>query len=205
MSINYGEFLMIRIKKKRKNPSIPNNIKDILRFADNIKYLKSGAEADVYYFEMPIEDIVDNYLLKPGKYVLKYYFREYLDRKHINYLKKLSDKKLIPKIYIINDRFIVMKFIGGKSLEELIDNGKYKSLTSKKELIEKLKHELQKWHNHNFVHNDIDLANIMIGENKIWFIDPDISWIDEIKLTNEFKNSELKGIDLNFLEFGILP
>lgn len=194
-----------RIIKKQRNPSVPNNIKDILRFADNIKYLKSGAEADVYYFEMPIEDIVDNSILSPGKYVLKYYFREWLDRKHINYLRKLYDKKLIPKIYIINDRFIVMKFIGGKSLEELIDSGKFKSLTSKRELIEKLKNELQKWHDHNFIHNDIDLANILINEDKIWFIDPDVSWIDEIRLTEKIKNSELEGINLNFLEFGVLP
>lgn len=58
----------IKINRKRKNPNIPYNIKDILRFADNTKYLKSGAEADLYYFEMNIEDIVDNFMLPPGKY-----------------------------------------------------------------------------------------------------------------------------------------
>lgn len=197
---------MIKItRNKRKNPTIPYNIKNILRFADDIEYLASGAEADVYYFEMINEDIVDNFILSPGKYVLKYYFREQLDRKHINYLKKLSDKKLIPKIYIITNKFTVMKFINGKSLEELINNGRFKSLTSKRDLIEKLKKELQKWHNHNFIHNDISLENIIIDEDKIWFIDPDLHWPNEIKLTNEIKNGEISGINFNFLEFGILP
>lgn len=37
-----------------------------------------------------------------------------------------------------------------------------------------------------------------MGEDKVWFIDPDLSWINEIKLTDNIKNSELKGIDLNF-------
>lgn len=154
---------------------------------------------------MPVEDIVDNYLLKPGKYVLKYYFRDYLDRKHINYLKKLSDKKLIPKIYIITGKFIVMKFIEGRSLEELLDRNFYRSVLAKQDLIKKLKKELEKWHNHNFIHNDISLANIIISEDKIWFIDPDVSWINEIRLTDDIKNSEFKGIDLDFLEFGVLP
>lgn len=117
----------------------------------------------------------------------------------------MSDKKLIPKIFIINDKFIVMKFISGNSLEELLDKNRYKSLVSKRDLIEKLRSELQKWHNHNFIHNDISLSNIIIGEDKIWFIDPDVSWIDDIILTKEIKNNELLGINFNFLEFGVLP
>ncbi len=196
---------MIRIsKKKRINPGIPSNVKNLLHGNVEINFLDSGAEADVYYFENKDDIIVDNYLLQPGKYILKYYFNKFLysSSKQIRYLTKLSDKKLIPKIYIITADFIVMKFIEGTNLEKLLDKGRYKSLSSKKELIDNIKNELSKWHNNNFIHNDLSPSNILISNNgKVWLIDPDISWINEpIRLTNVHKNEEIKFVNYSLLD-----
>lgn len=198
---------MIRIlknKSKVRNPSIPLNVKNLFNGDVEIKYLDSGAEADVYIIENANEVIVDNHLLFPGKYILKYYFNKHLysSSKQIKYLKKLSDKKLIPKIYIITDRFIIMKYIEGTNLEKLLDKGKYKSLTSKKEIIDNIKNELSKWHDNNFIHNDLSPSNIIISNSgKIWLIDPDVTWINEsTRLTSIHKNNEIKFVNFDLLE-----
>lgn len=195
---------ILRNKSKVRNPSIPQNIKNLFYGNVDINFLDSGAEADVYYFENKDDIIVDNYLLHPRKYILKYYFNKFLysSSKQIRYLKKLSDKKLIPKIYIITSDFIVMKFIEGTNLEKLLDKGRYKSLSSKKELINNIKNELSKWHNNNFIHNDLSPSNILISNNgKVWLIDPDISWINEpTRLTNIHKNEEIKFVNYSLLD-----
>lgn len=193
---------MIRILK-RKNPETPSKIRNLFYGNVEIKYLDSGAEADIYLIENNEDVIVDNYLLHSGKYILKYYFNTHLysSPKQIKYLKKLSDKKLIPKIYVITDKFIIMKYVEGTNLEKLLDKGKYKSLNSKKELIDNIKNEVSKWHDNNFIHNDLSPSNIIISNNgKIWLIDPDVSWINEgVRLTDIHKKSEL-----NFVTFSLL-
>lgn len=198
---------MIRILKKdgkKRNPSIPQNIRDLFHDDIEIKYLDSGAEADVYLIENIDDIIVDNYLLHSGKYILKYYFNKHLysSSKQIKYLKKLSDKKLIPKIYVITDRIIIMKYIEGTNLEKLLDKGRYKSLISKKELLDNIKIELTKWHNNNFIHNDLSPSNIIVSNNgKIWLIDPDVSWINETtRLTDVHKKNEMKFVTFDLLE-----
>lgn len=202
--IDRANFPMIRIIKKRRNPSIPQNIKNLFYGDIEIKYLDSGAEADVYLIENIDDIIVDNYLLPSGKYIFKYYFNKHLysSSKQIRYLKKLSDKNLIPKIYIITDRFVVMKYIEGTDLEKLLDKGRYKSLASKKELLDSIKIELTKWHNNNFIHNDLSPSNIIVSNNgKIWLIDPDVSWINETtRLTDANKKNEINFVTFDLLE-----
>lgn len=153
---------MIKITKKRKNPDTNKIKKFLLNFgnANQIQYLTSGCEGEIYIF-----------FLNKKKYVIKHY-KSPLLKNEIDYLKKLSDYKLIPEIFYIDNNYIISDYIEGKSLWEIYNSQSRKYLL---DIINKVIKILDKWHKLGFNHGDINSRNIMVSENeKIYLIDPSL-------------------------------
>lgn len=137
--------------------------------------------------------IVHGITLMSGKYVLKNISKENITTKEINTLKSLSDLKLIPKIYFIDNDRMIMDYFDGITLQDYLK--KYKL---SKELYQKIKYLILKWHKLGYAHGDLAIffdkknklvggENLLIGKDKeIKLIDPIIGKIHDGKLS-QFK------------------
>lgn len=198
---------MIKITKnrKRKNPHESDYIEEII---GNIDYthLDSGSYAHVYKFTLNQSTVINKVKLKPGKYILKLFLDPF------NYSKgckerflKLSKQKLIPKIYIINEKYIIMDYINGIPLKKLlpeyndetgeydekISPGKAHNLWLKIDQLLGDFHEISK-----SAHGDLNPGNIMVSKDldKVWFIDPSCDH------TNYFRDEDnMKSIRIRLL------
>lgn len=89
-----------------------------------------------------------------------------MEEEYINYLKILSSKKLIPKIYKIDNDSILMDFFDGETLKLTNSN------------LDKIFHKISEnclsWHKENFFHGDLHEENILISKfnESVMFIDP---------------------------------
>lgn len=170
-----------RKRYKKKNPELQKVVENILSKIDHnnkieFEYISDGSYAEIYKFNLKSNKLVDNKILKSGNYVLKI-FRDPAKDKEINQLTKFSNYGLIPKIFIINKNFIIMKFIEGKTLWKFIEiNDSFNRIIFLK--IERL---IQKYHQLGFVHGDLHPDNILITNKiNVYFIDPDIYYqVDE--------------------------
>lgn len=166
---------MIKRKKQKRNPELQKKANNILRDldAENIKYLAEGNYAEVYKFSIEFPTIIRKIKLNSGTYVLKLIKlneTSALDLKEIKYLQKLSKLGLIPKIYVITDDFVIMKYIEGDTLLDLIH------ILPSDELeiaLLNLGDVVQKWHDSGFIHGDLHLKNIMLDQDlNVHLIDP---------------------------------
>lgn len=146
--------------------------------------------------------------LSSGKYILKNIKKEEISNKDIELLKSLSNLKLIPKIHLIDEKYIIMDYFEGITLSKYL----YK-YTLSKNLYLTIKKLIYKWHKLGFAHGDLALLfanktnklvgadNLLIGENNsVILIDPVIGKIinsDNIKLS-QFNLK--KKYDLEFLK-----
>lgn len=168
-SLSHGRLL--------QNPFL--QISEVQNILGNIPFQNlydKGREAETYYFRTYINSIILGKLLIPGKYVLKIYRPKYkLQEALQKYLLKLSKHKLIPKIHIINQDFIIMDYFDGLRLETII----YSRLVSRKDfdiIFENIKKLLEKYRSLKFRHNDFHYENILVDKNlNVMFIDPQIS------------------------------
>ncbi len=78
-------------------------------------------------------------------------------------LKTLLETINVPKIYSINDSEIIMEFIEGKVLKEIIEK--------QKELCVDAGKEIKKIHSAGIIHGDLTTSNIIYSEKKLFFID----------------------------------
>lgn len=143
--------------------------------------------------------------LLPGKYILKDIRKEEISDKDINMLKSLSDLKLIPKIYFINNIKIIMDYFDGITLQDYLKKHK---LSEK--LYQKIRKLVFKWHRLGYAHGDINLfeknkkylgmSNILISKKEsIILIDPSLGKIyNTNKKLSQFNLK--KKWDLEFLE-----
>jgi tRNA A-37 threonylcarbamoyl transferase component Bud32 len=167
--------------KKRKNPELELEAENISKELDlnvDFKYISEGFFAETFYFKLLKNKLIRNIILKPDEYILKIFkndLEKYNAAKPNNYelnrLKLLSKYGLIPKIYIIDKNFIIMKYIKGITLKEYLQNIENYSLTEK--ILFKIEYIIEKWHDLGFVHGDLYDKNILItNTDKIYFIDP---------------------------------
>ena len=161
------------IKKKvlrRKNP----HLKDIKKYLqlNSVKFKKIGfgVEADVYYFKINDPIIINAELVQEGEYVLKL-FRKDITLKSIEYSDILSAYGLIPKIYVITKKYIIMKYIDGKTLANIKDDLSVSQLNYINEKIDNLD---EIWRKLGFRHWDLTSGNILISKDlkRVYFIDP---------------------------------
>jgi tRNA A-37 threonylcarbamoyl transferase component Bud32 len=164
-------------KKQKRNPELQKRANNILLEldAENIRYLAEGNYAEVYKFSIEFPTTVQKIKLNPGTYVLKLIKlneTSSLDSKEIKYLQKLSKLGLIPKIYVNTDDFVIMKYIEGDTLLDLIHILPPNELEI---VLQNLGDVIQKWHDSGFIHGDLHLKNIMVDQDSnVYLIDPTI-------------------------------
>lgn len=161
---------MKRIKQK-KNPhdDYENSLKvrkarklaEQLTGTNNLDYIDIGNESEIFKFRQ------GNH-----QYIIKI-FNYPLIKRIIEYFQVLSKEKLIPRIYEITEKYVIMDFIEGESLNDIIFDKKAKKRAT--ELLSKIIKELKRWHSKGFAHGDLHEENIIITKDKAVFIDPNIN------------------------------
>jgi len=155
---------------------------------EKTKIVAQGAEA--------IIELKDNLIIKnriPKSYRLKE-----LDEK-IRKQRTKAEKKLLEKACkIINapnpfplEEFdkIKMPFIEGKKLSEILDSF---TLKKQKEICKKVGEEISKLHNADIIHGDLTTSNMILNDDKIFFIDFGLGYISP--------KVEDKAVDLHLLK-----
>lgn len=170
--------------RKQRNPkeSAAKIAKDILKHVDKYKYLAEGDEGETFYFRISKSINIGDFKLKPGEYVLKIFDRP-ISWEKLDYYNVLSSWKLIPTIYIKNSDFLIMKYIKATPLSYIIDVKNNTSL-SYNQINQKINQLIKKWYKLGFAHGDLNHSNILIGKNKIYFIDPDMQ---DLEPMSEYK------------------
>lgn len=191
------------LKKKRKNPEI-----DIIEFLENLKpfekniktqSLAEGGYGETYIFQINNRKVLDNgQILKPGEYLIKRFFNNKDDgppisKKEIAYLSKLSNYGLIPKIYHISNKYVIMKFVEALPLSVYFDNDMLSESDADK-ITERLYFLISKWHKLGFAHGDISYTNILVTSKKqVYLIDPDASLVNVLDI-NYYQRGDLSDL-----------
>jgi predicted Ser/Thr protein kinase len=160
--------------RKRKNPY--TSVEDLLtklssnKNVKNIRIAGKGTFAIVFYFELMSRTfILNDIFLNKGEYAVKYIYGEL--QEHEKYLlKKISNYGLIPKIYYIDNKIIIMKYINGITFKEY---KKIKSIEEIRKINRKIDILIKIWSKVGFTHYDLNDKNIIITpEERVYFIDP---------------------------------
>ncbi|MEK6760362.1 MAG: KEOPS complex kinase/ATPase Bud32 [Nanoarchaeota archaeon] len=132
------------------------------------KIIQKGAEAEI--------DLVDGKIIKNR--IKKSYRIPELDEK-IRKLRTRSEAKIlekaskiidVPKIISSDEKTkkITMEFIDGKKLSEHLNNF---SLEKQKEICKKIGENIGKIHEKWIIHGDLTTSNMILKDDKIFFID----------------------------------
>lgn len=161
---------MIKIKR---NPHLEDVEKYIINNSVNFKHLGFGAEGNIYYFRLNKKLILNTEILQPGEYVIKI-FRTFMDYSPNQIRQYLSISKygLIPKVFVITKKYIVMKYIKGQTLAKL-----YKTLSGDQYLdIRQRVNELSDiWYKLGFGElRDSNEENVLVSDDlkHVYIIDP---------------------------------
>jgi len=152
------------------------------------KLLQQGAEAKI---------ILSGNLVTKDRIKKSYRIKE-IDEK-IRKQRTKAEKKLLEKASkIINapDPFplkefnkIEMPFIDGKKLSENLDDF---LLEEQKEICKQIGEEIAKLHNSDIIHGDLTTSNMIMKDEKIYFVDFGLGYIS--------KKIEDKAVDLHLLK-----
>ena len=153
------------------------------------KIIQQGAEAIILKNK--------NYVIK--KRLKKSYRIKELDEK-IRKLRTRSEAKLlekaskiinIPKLLASNEKTkeISLEFIDGKKLSEYLDKF---TLEKQKKILNKIGKSVGKLHNAQIIHGDLTTSNMILKENKVYFIDFGLGLI-----SHKFED---KAVDLHLLK-----
>jgi TP53 regulating kinase-like protein len=155
-----------------------------------MKIIKQGAEAILY--------LKDGNLVKER--IKKNYRHEVIDISKRKYPTRRETKLLIkskeigvnvPNLIDSNDKDmkIVMEFIKGDLIKEIVDNLNEKKL---KEICIKMGKQIALLHDHDIVHGDLTTSNMILKNDKIYFIDFGLGFFS--------KKVEDKAVDLHLLK-----
>lgn len=152
-----------------------------------MKLIQQGAEAKLYHSK--------NKLIKER--ISKSYRLEILDKKIRKFRTRREAKILstaninVPKIFNIDEETctIEMEFLKGDLLKNILD-----SLPLKKslEICKQLGKEISKLHEQNIIHGDLTTSNLILKDNKIYFIDFGLGLFSP--------KTEDKAVDLHLLK-----
>lgn len=158
---------------QKRNPIKQNLAKEILNEADEYRFLGEGEIGEVYYFFISKNLKIKTTFLKPGEYILKLEKYEKLSNKEKGYLRSLSDKRLIPRIYYNDNEIMIQSYFSGMTLKDFIilyNNDDSLIFLVLNEIAKKL----AKWHYLAIIHGDLNYTNILVNvkEIDIQLIDP---------------------------------
>lgn len=108
--------------------------------------------------------------------------RKYRTRSEAKILSKLSN---VPKVYSINNFEIKMDFIDGDLLKDVF----YK--VDRKKICKEIGEFIRKMHDQGIIHGDITTSNIILKDNKLYFIDFGLGFFSD--------KIEDKAVDLHLL------
>jgi Kae1-associated kinase Bud32 len=152
-----------------------------------MKIIKRGAEA-ILYLE---EDKLVKERVKKG-YRISEIDDEIRKTRTKEESKLLSEARRCnvdtPKVFGVDGFKIIMEFIDGKRLKELINNNPKKGI----ELAEEIGKHVGLLHSHGIIHGDLTTSNMILKNNKLYFID--------FGLGEFSKRTEKFGVDLSVLK-----
>tara|TARA_Y100000034_G_scaffold25969_1_gene31001 strand:- start:1864 stop:2472 length:609 start_codon:yes stop_codon:yes gene_type:complete len=151
--------------------------------------IQQGAEASI---------LLDKNIITKKRIKKSYRISE-LDEK-MRKLRTRSETKLLKKAYKIisipkiiksdeKTKEINMEFINGKKLSEYLDDF---NLKKQKEICEKIGENISKLHDSNIIHGDLTTSNMILFEDKLYFIDFGLGFISH--------KYEDKAVDLHLLK-----
>lgn len=134
-----------------------------------MKIVAKGAEANLY--------MNDGNLVKER--IKKEYRVEELDERLRRLRTKRESKLLenakrvgvpVPRIHKtdVKGKKIIMEFLDGRILKDVVNEGDEKAV---KQLSEEIGGLIAKLHEHNIVHNDLTTSNMILKDNRVYFID----------------------------------
>ncbi len=151
-----------------------------------IKKLGEGATAQVYL----VEDITTE-----RRYAMKKSEREDLLRWEAQILEKLNDGGF-PKVKEYVGNSLIMEYIEGRNLQELLEEGKKFSMKEIRYLMEEILRLLHILHKQEppMIYRDMKPTNIMIGKNgKVYLIDFGAIYSREIGIGSEMRQGLMAG------------
>ena len=134
----------------------------------SLKKINSGAEADIYLGKAFDKKIIIK------KRISKKYRNPVLDKKIIktrnkqeaNLLHKVKKEKInTPTLYYVSQDKIIQEYL--------------KNTKNYKENLKKIGKEIARLHAIDVIHGDLNLINIIINKNKIYFIDFGLGFISK--------------------------
>lgn len=191
---------------KKKNPEINwDNITiyDVLNQLPYPKLIRSG-HIEIWYFKLEKSLTLYGKRLFPGEYILK--FSKSLPIINRDILLQLSRYRLIPKIYMINSKFNIMKYIKGVELKNIIKENWKWTIQQKKIIHQNIITTFKTWHDLGFFHGDIGKNgnNILVDDDtlEVYIIDPGIDHEDFRKNHDEFIKYKQEAIkwDLHIID-----
>ena len=116
--------------------------------------------------------------------------RKLRTRSEAKLLEKASKLVSIPKIIKVDEKTkkIIMKFINGKKLSDYLNKF---PLKKQKEICKKIGKSVAKIHDSNIIHGDLTTSNMILKNDKIYFIDFGLGFI-----SHKFED---KAVDLHLL------
>lgn len=156
-----------------------------------MKIIAQGAEAKLYI------DKLDNQRVLVKERIKKVYRLKQIDEK-LRKTRTKAEAKLLtearklgvhtPKILKLTEDKIVMQFVDGKRVKELLNKTDKKTVTR---VCTKIGKDIGKLHSADIVHGDLTTSNMILSDGKIFFID--------FGLGGFSKRMEDKAVDLKLL------
>ena len=128
------------------------------------KTIQQGAEAIIYLNNNQIEKhrIKKTYRLP----ILDTKLRKSRTKAEAKIIQKLKNIISVPEIIETNDKDkIIMQYIKGKKLSQHLENLGWKTLSKQ------IGETLEKLHNQDIIHGDLTTSNMILNQDKIYFID----------------------------------
>ena len=96
--------------------------------------------------------------------------RKLRTRSETKLLEKASKIISVPSVKISNEvsKEIIMDFIDGKKLSDYLDSF---PLKKQKEICNQIGENISKLHNQDIIHGDLTTSNMILKEDKVYFID----------------------------------
>ena len=153
------------------------------------KIIAQGAEAKIFQIEDKIikERISKKYRIPE----LDNKIREQRTKKEKKLLQKASEVISIPKLENSPElkTIIKMQFIKGQKLSENLDN---LPLKKQKQICKQIGESVAKLHDAEIIHGDLTTSNMILKQNKVYFIDFGLGFISQ--------KYEDKAVDLHLLK-----
>ena len=147
--------------------------------------IQQGAEAIIY---LKNNEIIKDRIKKSYRIsILDEKLRKSRTKSEAKIINKLQNIIPVPKIIKSDEKQeIVMEYINGEKLSENLEQLEYK------QICKQIANNITKIHNQNIIHGDLTTSNMILKDNKIYFID--------FGLAFHSQKIEDKAVDLHLLQ-----